>query len=245
MLFRNIVFSALLVGVFSGIVLTAVQFLQVIPIILSAERFEAKPVAVSTAVTAPVDHKRLEPITESVWGPENGIERTSYTLLTNILTAVGFSLLVLVAIVALQRPDSKAKLNWRHGLFWGASGYVIFFVAPALGIPPEIPGATAAPLESRQEWWFLAVICTAAGLGGAVFLKKNWRWALLGFLIVPHLFGAPHITTGMFEGQPPAAAAELAGLAQQFIIATAITSATLWLTLGITSVWTVRRFVLT
>jgi len=245
MLFRNIVFSALLVGVVSGGVLTAAQFFQVIPIILSAEQFEAEPATVAPAVTPPVDHKIHKHTSENVWGPENGIERTSFTLLTNILTAVGFSLLLLVAIVALQKPDSKAKLNWWHGIFWGAAGYTIFFMAPAFGLPPEIPGATAAPLESRQLWWFLAVICTAAGLGGAVFFKRTWRWAFLGFLVVPHLLGAPHISIGMFEGQPPAAAAELAVLAQQFIIATAITSATLWLTLGITSVWTVRRFVLT
>ena len=57
MLFRNIVFSALLVGVVSGGVLTAAQFFQVIPIILSAEQFEAEPATVAPAVTPPVDHK--------------------------------------------------------------------------------------------------------------------------------------------------------------------------------------------
>ncbi|MBT7943391.1 MAG: hypothetical protein HN719_08550, partial [Alphaproteobacteria bacterium] len=43
MIFRRIVFSALLVGGLSGLLLTAVQFWQVIPIIQSAELFEAEP----------------------------------------------------------------------------------------------------------------------------------------------------------------------------------------------------------
>lgn len=163
--------------------------------------------------------------------------------MTNVLTAIGFALLVLAAIVASLRSNAAAKLDWRHGLLWGAGGYAVFFLAPALGLPPEIPGAAAAPLESRQLWWFFAVACTATGLGMAAFGKSPWRWAALGLLVLPHLVGAPHTPTAMFAGQPPAAAAELANLAQQFITATAIAAATLWLSLGLSSVWTVRRYV--
>ncbi len=238
MLFRHIVLSALLVGVLSGGVLTVVQFWQVIPIILSAERFEGEPAA------APATESAAPEQAASEWGPENGLERTAYTLLTNVLTAVGFALVVLAAIVASRKTNAASKLTWRHGLLWAALGYIVFFLSPALGLPPEIPGASAAPLESRQLWWLFAVVCTAVGLGGAMFGKHPWRWAALGLVVVPHLLGAPHISTAMFAGQPPAAVAELTGLAQQFIVATAIATATLWLALGLTSVWTVGRFVL-
>ncbi|MEE2698826.1 MAG: CbtA family protein [Pseudomonadota bacterium] len=245
MLFRNIFFSALLVGVIAGGLSTAVQFFQVIPIIISAEAFEGEgeTAPASTSEKTEHNHASHDHATEEEWGPEDGLERTAYTLLTNILTAIGFALLILAAIVASQKPDDDSKLKWHHGLLWGLSGYVIFFVAPALGLPPEIPGTNAAPLETRQIWWIFAVICTAGGIGGAVFVKQPWRWALLGLLVIPHLVGAPHIEE-MFADKPPAVASELTVLTQEFIIATAITTATLWITLGITSVWTVRRFIL-
>ena len=244
MLFRHIVFSALFVGLISGGLATAVQFFQVIPIIISAEAFEGAGEPETTTTSEKTEHKHdsHEHATEE-WGPEDGLERTAYTLLTNILTSIGFALLILAAIVASRKSDDDTELNWRHGILWGLSGYVIFFVAPALGLPPEIPGTEAAAVETRQVWWIFAVICTAAGIGGAAFIKQPWRWALLGLLVIPHLVGAPHIAE-MFAGKPPAVAAELTVLTQQFIIATAIASATLWITLGLTSVWTARRFVL-
>ncbi len=229
--------SALLVGVLSGSLLTAVQFWQVIPIIQSAERFEGGP------TVAPVQERADKEQAASSWEPADGIERTGYTLLTNVLTAVGLALVILAAIVTSLGSNDATRLNWRHGLLWGTTGYAVFFLVPALGLPPEIPGAIAAPLKDRQLWWLFAVVCTAAGLGGAMFGKHPWRWAALGLLVLPFLVGAPHSSTAMFAGQPPAVAAELAELARRFIVATAIATAVLWLALGFTSVWTVRRYI--
>lgn len=240
MVFRRIVLSALLVGALSGLLMTAVQLLQVVPIIQSAERFEAEPAPTTIHGRENAGHEN--PAGE--WAPMDGIERTGYTLLTNMLTAVGFALVILAAMAASLKTNTAAKLDWRHGMLWGAAGYAVFFLAPSIGLPPEIPGAAAAPVEARQLWWLFAVLCTAAGLAYAVFGKSPWRWAVLGLLVLPHMVGAPHPSTAMFAGQPPAAAAELTELARQFIGATAIASAALWLALGLSSVWTVRRFVL-
>ena len=233
MIFRRIVFSALLVGGLSGLLLTAVQFWQVIPIIQSAELFEAEPA--STHDHATHDH--------AAGASTDDLERTGYTLLANVLSAVAFALVVLAAMVATLKSNGAAKLTWRHGLLWSAAGYTVFFLAPSLGLPPEIPGAIAAPLESRQLWWLFTVVCTAAGLGVTAFGKSSWRWVALGLLVVPHLVGAPHPSTDMFADQTTAEAAELEGLARQFISATAIATAALWLAIGLSSVWTVRRFV--
>lgn len=253
MIFRRIVVYAFLVGALSGLLLTGVQMFQVIPIIQSAERFEGEPAAAPAAEAAKAvqsaakahdhaahDHGSHEHSPDA-WAPEDGAERTGFTLLSNMLSATGLALLVLAAMVASLRLNAANKLDWRHGLLWGAAGYAAFFAAPALGLPPEIPGAAAAPLESRQLWWILAVVCTAAGLAGAAFGKSPWRWAALILLVVPHLVGAPHPETEMFAGQPPAAAAELTELARQFISATAIANGALWLTLGLISVWTIPR----
>lgn len=228
--------SALLVGGLSGLLLTVVQFWQVIPIIQNAERFERQP------ASATIEQAGGEQA-PGAWEPAEGIERAGYTLLANTLTAIGLALVILVAMMTSLRTKSATRLDWRHGLLWGAAGYAVFFLAPALGLPPEIPGAAAAPLEARQYWWLFVVVCTAAGLYGAVFGKSPWRWAALGLLVVPHLVGAPHPPTAMFAGQSPTVAAELAGLARQFIGATAIANAALWLTLGLASAWTMRRFV--
>ena len=56
--------------------------------------------------------------------------------------------------------------------------------------------------------------------------------------------GAPHVSTGMFEGKPSEVAEHLTFLAQQFIAATAISTAALWLTLGVMSVWSAQRYML-
>lgn len=249
MLFRRIVLCALLVGALSGLLLSAVQRWQVVPLINIAERYEraALPVAehaehgahsMPMPGAAHADHEHAA----DAWEPEDGIERTAYTVLANILTATGFALLMLVTLMAFYKRNVITRLDWRQGVVWGGIGYAIFFVAPSLGLPPEIPGAVAAPLEARQIWWVLAAGCTAAGLAIPALIKTPWRWAALGLLPVPHFLGAPHLDFGPFAGYPPEAAAELTELAGRFVWATAFANAALWFALGCTSVWAVRRF---
>ncbi len=247
MIFRQIVFYALLVGALSGLVTTAVQMWQVVPIILSAEVFEGESAPVPAHEHSGQDALAAHEHPAEEWAPDDGVERTVYTLLANILTAVGFALLIMVAMMAslsIGRNNARYPLDWRHGLLWGGAGYVVFFLAPAIGLPPEIPGAVAGPLEDRRLWWLFTVVFTAAGLAGLAFGKSPWRWAAPVLLVVPHLMGTPQPPGAIFAGQLPAAAAGLERLAQQFIGATAIANAALWLVLGLASAWAVRRIVL-
>ena len=94
-------------------------------------------------------------------------------------------------------------------------------------------------------WWLLTVLCTAAGLAGLAFAKSPWRWASLGLLAVPYLVGVPHPAYEPFSGYPPAVTTELEELARQFLGATAVANAALWLALGFAAVWAVRRIVST
>jgi cobalt transporter subunit CbtA len=258
MIFRRIVLSALLVGALSGLLLSAIEFWRVIPIIHAAERFEdalAARMADAARGTkqehGAADHVHAEGTappggenghSASEWQPAEGAERIGYTLLANFLTATGFALLTLVAMVAALKRNPAATLDWRYGLLWGAAGYAIFFVAPALGLPPEIPGAADSPLGARQAWWWFSVACTAAGLAGAVFGKSPWRWAALGFLALPYLAGAPQLPASPFAAHLPADAAELAVLSRRFVWETAFANALYWLALGSASSWAVRRF---
>lgn len=246
MFFRQIVFYSLLVGALSGLVLTVAQTWQVVPIILSAEVFETEAASVPEIESAGQlanGHALAHANSGDEWGPEDGVERTAFTLLSNVLTAFGFALAMLSVMVASStlKQNKEVWFDWQHGLVWGAAGYMVFWLSPAIGLPPEIPLAAAADLQARQIWWLFAVVSTAAGLAGLAFGKSPWRWAAPILILVPHLVGAPHAPGAMFAEQPPQAAAQLEQLAQQFIGATAIANIAFWSVLGLASAWSVRR----
>ena len=163
------------------------------------------------------------------WAPEDGIERIVWTAVSNVATAIGFALL-LGAIFAW-----RGGTTWRQGLVWGGAGFVVFFANPAIGLHPEIPGAFAAELPGRQLWWLFAVVCSGAGAGLLLLARKAAvKGAGAVLLAVPHLAGAPH--PDVMGGLAPQA------LADQFVIATAITNGVFWLILGLAMAVAFSRF---
>lgn len=209
---KKMVAVAALAGVLAGLLLTLIQQIQVVPLVLEAERYE------QAAETG--NHESHAAAEHDAWQPQNGWERNLATAGANMVVAVGFALL-LGAAAELR----GAKLDWRSGLLWGLGGYAVFFVAPSLGLPPEVPGTEAAGLAPRQIWWVATSIFTAAGLSFLVF-SKRWSAKILGgvLLMAPHLIGAP---------QPEIhGAAAPAELAQAFIVATVIANTVFWLALG-------------
>jgi cobalt transporter subunit CbtA len=220
--FRMMVVSALWSGLWAGLILTVVQSIQVIPTLLQAEVYEEQ----TTATTMPVHTHSGSKATQTsqheaeAWQPENGWERTAYTAVANISLAVGFALLLGAA------SNLRGGINhWRNGLLWGMAGYTIFFVAPSLGLPPEVPGTEAANLKDRQIWWLMTVFDTAFGLWLIVFSKTKQNKILGAVLLLsPHWIGAP---------QPEVhRSAAPADLAQSFIMATTLANAVFWLALG-------------
>lgn len=214
-LFRRILLAAALAGLVAGLFVTALQAAGVIPLILEAETYEAAAATGhGTGEAVPHDHA------DEGWSPAEGGERLFYTAVANVLTAVGFGLL-LAAGFAL-----KGGVDWRHGLLWGAAGFAAFSLAPALGLPPELPGAEAAPLGERQIWWLMTAVATGAGLAAIAFLRRP-LWALAGVALIalPHLIGAPQ-PEGGHGGTAPA------DLARAFVLAALLTSLAFWLVLG-------------
>lgn len=208
--FRKLVIAALWTGLLAGLLLTAVQQIQVIPTLLQAEVYE------EAAVGANADniHEHHE------WQPENGWERTLFTAVANISLGVGFALLMGSVMCLRGRPGS-----WRMGLLWGLAGYLTFFVAPSLGLPPEVPGTEAAKLADRQSWWLITVFDTGFGLSLLAFAKtKTNKFFGVVLLAAPHLISAPQP-----EVHGSAAPAELA---RSFIVATVFANAVFWLAIG-------------
>ncbi len=211
-MFKRLLLAGLLSGLVSGLALSAVQYLQVIPIIQEAERYEV-------AATIHQEHGNDEG-----WSPQDGWERISFTVAANVSMAVGFGLL-LVGAYSLRQCISPMQ-----GLIWGVAGFSVFFIAPSLGLPPELPGTESGSLIARQSWWLLTVSCTACGLALLVFAGKPWL-KLIGFalLIVPHGVGSPH--SGQYIGLAPES------LATQFLVATALANGVFWLVLGSVTAW--------
>ena len=215
---RQLVLTAVIAGLVAGVLLTGLQRIAVVPLILEAETYETAADAQTHAhdtAAAPSDDAAAE--------EESGASRFWLTLLANLVSAAGFGLLLAAGmslIAALGR-----RVDWKKGLLWGLAGYGAFQLAPALGLPPEIPGAAAAELAARQGWWVMTVLLTSVGLAWLAFAPKPWMKALaIVPIVIPHLIGAPEPEHD--GGLAPAT------LATQFVYAALITNGLFWLALG-------------
>jgi cobalt transporter subunit CbtA len=215
--FRKIVAAAAAAGILAGLLLTLVQQIRVVPVLLEAEVYEEAaanklPSAQPEGSSSAHDHK--------VPHAAGDVQRTLLSAAANVSLALGLALLLGAAMFL-----SKGSPGWRSGLLWGLAGYVVFFVAPSLGLPPEVPGTEAARLTDRQTWWLMTVLGTAAGLALLVFARP-WAIRMAGvvLLVLPHLVGAPQA-----EIHSSTAPAELV---ESFIVAAVVTNLVFWLALG-------------
>ncbi|HMM64013.1 MAG TPA: CbtA family protein [Mesorhizobium sp.] len=233
--FRNVVFVAAVAGLVAGIALAVMQAYATVPLILKAEVYEqaggghqhdhaatessGAGEAVSGAATSEEAAAPAEEEDEG-WEPADGFERFAYTVLSNVVTGIGFAL-ILVAASELAGGIG----NWRQGVFWGLAGFSVFTLAPGLGLPPELPAMPAADLAARQVWWVATVLATAAGLALIAF-RKSLPLTLLAvaLIVAPHIVGAPQPDS--FETPIPE------GLHHQFVVAVTVTNLLFWLVLG-------------
>jgi cobalt transporter subunit CbtA len=209
-MFRSLLLAAILAAVPASLLLTLGQALWVTPLILEAEVYERGGIPGELPLEA-LDGARL-----------------LSTALANGVLTLGFALL-LVGIYALRTPEGP-----KRGLFWGMAGFSVFFLAPSLGLPPELPGTESADLVARQLWWLGTVLATATALPLIVFGAPMWRrWVGWLLLILPHGIGAPY----------PEVAGSLApeALQWQFRVATLLNNLFFWGLLGIFSAISFRR----
>jgi cobalt transporter subunit CbtA len=222
---------AVLAGVIAGFVNWGIQTLGTTPLILEAEKYESAGAAAEPAATETHEADGHEHSHDAeAWAPADGWERTLYTLGANVVTGVGFAFLLTAAIVFFGKGA-----DWRRGILWGLAGFACFSLAPALGLPPELPGTEAAPLVARQAWWIGTVIATAAGLFAAARLRNVAGFAIAAVLIaLPHVIGAPQ------PDSPGGLAPE--ELEHKFVVVAIATSLVFWLVLGVLTGAIFKRF---
>jgi cobalt transporter subunit CbtA len=216
-LFQRLFFAVLLAGLISGAAMAALQQWRVVPLILAAEAYEGAeaPAAHTHDDAAPAhDHGDDE------WMPADGIERTFYTAATGIFAALGFAFVLSAASVL-----TGFEITARNGVLWGLAGFAIFQLAPAFGLPPELPGMPAADVVARQIWWWGTAAATATAIYGIAKFQNLAAVAIgIVLLLAPHIIGAP---------QPADhASAVPAPLAAAFAANTLSVGLAFWLALG-------------
>ncbi|HEY6669479.1 MAG TPA: CbtA family protein [Methyloceanibacter sp.] len=226
--FRYIVLLAAIAGVLAGLGMTVAQQLTTVPLILKAEIYEEQG---ATSAHDHGDAAQAQSHEEEGWSPANGFERTAFSVLANVVTGVGFSLLLIAASELFG-----GITDWRQGVFWGLAGFAVFTLAPGLGLPPELPAVPAAELGPRQLWWVATALSTAMALGLLFFGRSVWAvLAAIALLVAPHLIGAP---------QPPSYETPIPeGLHHSFVVAVVLTTLLFWVLLGGLAGLFRRRFI--
>jgi cobalt transporter subunit CbtA len=194
--FRNIVVLAAIAGAIAGLGMTLMQSFATVPMILKAETFENQGEAAghshgaeAAAPAGEAASAEAAPAAEEKegWAPEDGFQRTAFTVLANIVTGIGFALLLIAASELFG-----GIRDWRQGVYWGLAAFAVFTLAPGLGLPPELPAMPAADLAARQVWWVGTVVAAGVALW-LLFYQRSLIGVIAAFalLVVPHIIGAP------------------------------------------------------
>jgi cobalt transporter subunit CbtA len=218
---------SLLAGLLAGLLVAALQHVTTTPLILKAETYEAALRAVVPSQAAfsgdakiILAHGSEAHGDQAEWTPQDGLQRTLFTSLVTIATAIGFAALLLAGMIA-----ANDVIDERRALIWAACGFLAFGLVPATGLAPELPGAASAALEQRQLWWIVTALITAGGLFVFLRMEAPWLRALAVLAILaPHIVGAPHPAAP--ESKVPAE------VAAHFAALSLAIQAALWLATG-------------
>lgn len=221
--------GGLFAGLSAGALAALLQLVFVVPLIHVGELYETgvlthfaapDPAAAEDGHThapgddAPHDHTDAAPLsTEAEVAAEIAaipfdLRRAGATFGMFLVTYTGFALLLTAGFALAARAGHSVTA--RTGAVWGLCGFLAVQLAPAFGLPPELPGGLSAPLEQRQLWWAGCVGATAAGIALFAFGRGLPALALGAVLIaLPHLIGAPEVA---FSGlAPPELTSHFAG----------------------------------
>lgn len=213
-MFTRILTSALFAGFAAGLIAALLQFVFVQPVLLHAELYETGA-KVHFGTDGSSSHAAIASF---------DMVRDGLSILFAALIYTGYALILVTAMsFATERG---VKISPRQGILWGIAGFITVHFAPAVGLPPEVPGSAAADVAVRQVWWFSTVAATGVALALIAFGRDFKAYAIaIVLLLIPHLVGAPHPDT--FTGTTPP---ELAGLFASRALAVGLA---IWVCLGL------------
>ena len=245
--------AALVAGFLAAVVATGLQLALTSPLIIAAERYEthaaldlqapderpasALPILLAHAHSgheagqgSGQESGQESGQADSAWQPGPGLPRMAFTGLATLIGGVGYALLLGAVMLACGRAPTPER-----ALGFAVAGFLAVALAPALGLPPELPGSEAAPLAARQAWWLMTAASTAMGL--YLVAIRRVPVTILGglvLLVAPHIAGAPEVA---------ATASPLpAGLAAQFAARSLAIAFVFWATIGLAFGWAWQAF---
>lgn len=222
--------AALAAGFLAAVVASVLQAFTTTPLILRAEAFErqAATAAERTGLIAKAhlahEHPAQAIDAGAEWRPAEGVPRAVFTGLATLLSGVGYALLLSALLLG-----AGSGFSLRETLPWAIGGFLAVNLAPAMGLPPELPGMGGGSLAARQAWWLAAALGTGLGLYLVGIVRARWAVALgLAAMVGPHVVGAPHAAAA--SGVPAVLAAQFAArsLAVAFVF---------WAVLGLALGW--------
>ena len=218
-MFKNIFVSAVVCGAIAGVLATVMQMLLVTPLLMEAELFEtgqSMHFITDGSPESPIKHV-------DIWEDPY---RHLMTLCFNLVTFTGFGFILVAAMAFFQKRGFT--LSKAEGIVAGVSGFIVFQLAPSVGLPPELPGTISVAVGLKQAWWIITILSTTVGIL-LLFLGKYKVVSGAGiiFIIIPHLIGHPKLET-YFGVAPPELAAEFASRALAVSLVT-------WIILGVIS----------
>lgn len=225
----------LLAGLIAGVSIAVMQAFTTTPLIIAAETYENAPhehafsasphLVRAVAMAAPARIIPVHQVTgedaHDAWTPADGWERTFYTSTATVGTAVGFAFLLLAGMLY-----AGGAITERRAMGWAAAAFAATGLAPAMGLPPELPGMDAAGLVDRQIWWIGTAVASAVALW--LFLRSDavaLKILAIALLVLPHAIGAPHLAEAHASSVP-------ADLAARFAATSLAVQASLWALTG-------------
>ena len=195
----RLLLAALAAGLIAGMAMTPAQYVKTIPLIMQAEAYEngeaghhhgaADAGAAEDAETAGHSHGAEA---HGADGSMLGFGRLGDTILANLVAGAGFALmLAAVALLAgLEFPAGRDGVV--RGVLLGTAAWFCVQLAPAMSLPPAVPGFPYADLGDRQAWWMIAVLASAIGVW-CLTMRPEWLVKVLGVVIIvaPHVWGSP------------------------------------------------------
>jgi cobalt transporter subunit CbtA len=121
------------------------------------------------------------------------------------------------------------RITARSGIIWGLAGFIAIQMAPAMGLPPVLPGTIGAEVEARQAWWLGTIVASSIGLWMIAFARGPFALAGVALLAAPQFIGAPQLDTYWGVAPPE--------LSAQFVSYSLGAAAVGWTCLGFFAAW--------